>query len=188
MLTPQIEAALSLQQFFEPRGWKWCVIGGLAVQRWGQPRQTLDADVALLTGFGSEESYVDELLSQFQPRHQTAREFALTRRVLLAYSGSGVPIDIALSGLPFEERVIERSSLWQPAVDTTLRTCSAEDLIVYKAFAARGVDWFDIEGVLMRQGERLDIQLILREIAPLAELKEEPEIVERLRAMIKQHK
>lgn len=188
MLTPQIEAALSLQQFFETRGWKWCVIGGLAVQRWGQPRQTLDADVALLTGFGSEESYVDELLSQFQPRHQTAREFALTRRVLLAYSGSGVPIDIALSGLPFEERVIERSSLWQPAVDTALRTCSAEDLIVYKAFAARGVDWFDIEGVLMRQGERLDIQLILREIAPLAELKEEPEIVERLRAMIKQHK
>ena len=36
----------------------------------------------------------------------------------------------------------------------------------------------------MRQGEKLDTDLIVRELTPLAELKEEPEIVERLRGLI----
>ena len=55
---------------------------------------------------------------------------------------------------------------------------------MHKAFANRFLDWADIERILMRQGEKLDTDLIVRELTPLAELKEEPEIVERLRALI----
>jgi hypothetical protein len=32
-----------------------------------------------------------------------------------------------------------------------IRTCSAEDLIVYKAFADRPRDWVDVKGILLRQ-------------------------------------
>jgi hypothetical protein len=32
-----------------------------------------------------------------------------------------------------------------------LHTCSAEDLIVLRAFADRSKDWVDIEGVIIRQ-------------------------------------
>jgi hypothetical protein len=43
------------------------IIGGLAVQRWGEPRQPRDVDVALLTGFGDEASFVDHLLEHYRP-------------------------------------------------------------------------------------------------------------------------
>jgi hypothetical protein len=177
-------AALELQRFCEARNWPHCFIGGLAVQRWGDPRVTKDADLTLLTGFGGEESFVDPLLDAFDGRGSDAREFALRQRVLLLRHSSGVPFDIALAALPFEEDSVARSSLWSVGAQESLRTCSAEDLIVHKCFASRGQDWADVEKVLMRQAARLDVTLILRELAPLATLKEEPEIVTKLEAML----
>ncbi len=67
-MTPQVAAGVELQQFFLVRDWRFCIIGGLAVQRWSEPRQTRDADATLLTGFGSEEPFVDELLLIFESR------------------------------------------------------------------------------------------------------------------------
>ena len=40
-------AAADLQRFCGAHRWKTAIIGGLAVQRWGEPRQTRDVDVAL---------------------------------------------------------------------------------------------------------------------------------------------
>jgi len=45
-----LEAANELQTFCSAAGWKFCFIGGLAVQRWGEPRQTQAADLTLITG------------------------------------------------------------------------------------------------------------------------------------------
>jgi hypothetical protein len=39
----------------------------------------------------------------------------------------------------------------------------------------------------MRQGKRLRVDQIFRELAPLAELKDDPGIVDRLRALFKKH-
>jgi hypothetical protein len=49
------EVARQLQEFCDSRGWRSCFIGGLAVQRWGEPRVTRDADLTVLAGFGHEE-------------------------------------------------------------------------------------------------------------------------------------
>ena len=65
------------------RGWRSCIIGALAVQRWGEPRLTRDVDVSLLTGFGTEAAFIDRLLATFAPRRPDARAFALEYRVLL---------------------------------------------------------------------------------------------------------
>lgn len=62
-------------------------------------------------------------------------------------------------------------------------TCSAEDLIVFKAFAARAQDWVDIKQILVRQGNSLDFAYVYQELAPLCQLKEAPEIVPQLRAL-----
>jgi hypothetical protein len=53
------------------------VIGGLAVQRWGEPRLTRDVDVTVIVALGSEERMVDQALSQFAARREDARVFAL---------------------------------------------------------------------------------------------------------------
>ena len=62
-----------------------------------------------------------------------------------------------------------------------LRICTAEDLIVMKAFAGREQDWMDVRMTIVRQGvETLDWDYILHHLTPLAEVKEEPEILQRL--------
>ena len=81
-----LKAALDLQHFCEIRNWNFCFIGGLAVQPWGDPRATQDADLSLLTGFGNEEAFVDQLLSEYKPRRENGRKFALEYRVLLLWS------------------------------------------------------------------------------------------------------
>jgi hypothetical protein len=96
---------------------------------------------------------------------------------------SGVGIDIALGGLPFEEAAVERSTLYEFAPGISLRTASAEDLIVMKAFASRAKDWVDVEGMAIRQAGRLDWAYVLGHLTPLAELKGEPEILDRLAAV-----
>ena len=109
-MTEVIRAAGELQAICEGQGWKFCIIGGLALQRWGEPRETIDVDMTLLTGFGGEEPFVNILLTAFEPRIENAAQFALTRRVLLLRAQSGVGLDIALGGLPFEESAVSRSS------------------------------------------------------------------------------
>ena len=69
-------------------------------------------------------------------------------------------------------------------LDVGVLTCSAEDLLVHKAFAARDRDWLDIDGIVRRQAE-LDWALVFRELEPLAKLKDAPEIVPRLRKISK---
>ena len=59
------------------RGWNSCIIGGLAVQHWGEPRFTKDVDMTLLTGFGGEETFVREWLAHYEARVPQAAEFAL---------------------------------------------------------------------------------------------------------------
>jgi hypothetical protein len=66
--------------------------------------------------------------------------------------------------------------------------CSAEDLVVFKAFAGREKDWLDIEGVVVRQGARLDRALVWQELEPLLFLKESPESAERLRTLLERHR
>lgn len=186
-MIPVYQAAADLQHFCEDKGWQFCFIGGIAIQRWGEPRYTQDADLTLLTELIDEEKYVDALLGAFLPRRPDAREFALQSRVLLIQHPNGVPFDVALGALPFEERSVERSSLWQAAEGCALRTCSAEDLVVHKAFAARNQDWADIERIIQRQGPKLDTALVFKELTPLVELKEQPEILDQLRRLLEKH-
>jgi len=184
-LSKILKAALEVQSFCEARDWKFCFIGGLAFQPWGDPRGTQDADLTLLTGFSGEEEYVDALTTSFRLRQADGREFALRNRVLLLWSSKGIGIDVGLGGLPFEERSIQRSQLCLFAPGQSLRVCSPEDLIVHKAFASRERDWADVDMVLLRQGSTLNCSQIFEELAPLVALKEDPEIIPRLRNMMR---
>lgn len=176
--------AAELGTFCETRGWRSCVIGGFAVQHWGEPRMTMDVDLSLLTGFGEEENFVDELLRHYAGRLPDAKNFALQNRVLLLRHSSGVGIDIALAALPFEESAVDRSVLIDVEPGCIVRLCTAEDLIVMKAFANRVIDWHDIRGIIVRQGiGNLDWSYINKELAPLCEAKEQPEIMNRLEAL-----
>jgi hypothetical protein len=182
-----IDAALELQTVCQQHGWRFCFIGGIAVQRWSEPRLTDDADLTLLTGFGSEETFIRPLLQEFAPRRPDAAAFALRNRVLLVKNSAGVGLDIALGAVPFEEHTVERSSPFLFPTGQSLVTCSAEDLLVHKCFANRDKDWMDVDGILARQWKKLDLKLVRKELKPLAELKHAPEIIARLEQKISRY-
>ncbi len=180
------EVARQLQEFCDSRGWRSCFIGGLAVQRWGEPRVTRDADLTVLAGFGHEERIIDPLLEKYAARIQDAREYALRHRVLLLVGAGGVGIDVLLGALPYEECLIDRATLFTAAPGVELRSCSAEDLVVLKLFAGRALDIRDAEGVALRNGSRLDWSYIEEQLRPIAEVKEDPGMLkelERLRGL-----
>ena len=83
-----LEAAGEIQSFLESRSWDFCFIGGIALQAWGRPRNTNDADITLLTGIGSEKEFVDELLGAFESRiKEDPADFFVRRRVVLISIG-----------------------------------------------------------------------------------------------------
>jgi len=178
-LDPILSAARELEDFCNERGWQFCFIGGLAVQRWGEPRFTADADLTLLTGFGDEEKFISALCGHFHPRRTDAHQFALQSRVVLLEANNGTPLDVALGAVPFEVNSVRRASPFAIGEGRTLTTCSAEDLLVHKLVANREKDWIDIESVLARQWSKLDLELFRHEVIPLLELKEDPETLPR---------
>ena len=169
-----------MQDFLRAGRERYCLIGAIALQRWGEPRATRDVDITLLCPFGNEAAAADRLLSKFKPRIDDARDFAMRRRVLLLWGGDGIGVDVAFGALPFEERCVDRATDWELSPEIVLHTCSAEDLVVLKTFAGRGQDWVDINGILVRQRQSLDWTQIVAELEPLVMLRETPEHLDRL--------
>jgi hypothetical protein len=129
------DAAEEVCAFMTERQWKFCIIGGLAVQHWGEPRTTLDAGFTLVTGWREEDPFVTAILARFNSRIADAHAFALERRVLLIEASNKVPVDIALGALPFETNMVERATPVEFAPGLKLPCCTAEDLFFMKVFA-----------------------------------------------------
>jgi hypothetical protein len=180
------QSAIRADAILRSLGARYCVIGGIAYQRWGEPRVTRDVDFTIFVGFRNEKPWIAKLLAQFEARIENADEFAAMNRVLLMKDSTGVGIDVSLGCFPFEEEMIQRASDWGTPHAGKISTCSAEDLVTLKAFANRPQDWIDIERVVVRQGFRLDRNLILKSLSPLVELKEEPEILDRLHRVFRE--
>jgi len=174
-----ITTAQDIQSFCERQKWQFCFIGGLALQFWGEQRLTKDVDLALLTGFGSEEIFINLLLENFAARLENAKNFALKNRVVLLKTSGGIGIDISLGAFPFEEEMINNAEYQKYLPDICLKICAAEDLIVLKAFADRDKDWNDIKTVIIKQ-KNLNWNYITTQLSPLVELKYAPEILLKL--------
>lgn len=175
-------AAAEIQHFLQRAAERYCFIGGIALQRWGEPRFTRDVDITLLCPYGAELQAVKPLLAAFVSRIPEAGAFATKHRVLLLNSENGIPIDVALGGIPFEERCVTRATDFDFG-EARLLTCSAEDLVVLKAFAGRPQDWVDIESIAVRQNRVLDWNLVFAELEPLVAVRNVPGLLDRLQQL-----
>lgn len=172
-----VSAAAAVLSTLDSAGIPACLIGGMVISRWGQPRATTDSDASALAPYGEETRVLDVLLGSFRARRPDARAFALAHRVLLLMSSDGVGIDVALAAFPFEIEAIEFATPWNLGEGISIPTCSAEHLIVYKLVAARPQDLIDVDGIIRRQGRRLDADRIRRWGSEFAELKEDPDLL-----------
>lgn len=171
MMNP-LKAAAEVARFLDMRRVPYFVIGGIALQYWGEPRLTRDVDITVLVASERLESFVEEVLLTFAPRLPQAREFALQNRVLLVQTEEGVPADISL-GIPgYEEHALKRAIIMEIPEAGSLRIASAEDLIIHKCVAGRARDVEDVESILIRQRLNLDTSYIrkwLEEFAGVVE-------------------
>ena len=181
-MNPVYEAAVELQQFVKRQRWRFCVIGGLAVYRWGEIRATKDVDISLLVELGDERQYIEKLLKKFKSRIPDAAEFALQNRVLLLTGSNGTPIDIGLASFTYEVEVVERATPFRFDKGVNVVTASAEDLIILKLLAERPIDLFDIRGILVRQPQ-LDWSYLTSRLAGLAELKPDTDMAALLESL-----
>ena len=143
---------------------------------------TQDVDLSVLVEFGREREFVAQVLSKYQGLFEDAEEIAIESRVLPIVVDE-VPADLSLACFSFEEDMINRGSSFEFDDGMSLFTISAEDLIVMKAVSGRPIDWQDVEGVVVKQRERLDMPAALTRLEELRELAE-PDAVRRLESLL----
>ena len=108
-MNEQEAAAWEIHQFFRTLGLPYAVIGGMAVQWWGEPRTTQDVDLTIVAPLDQPSSVIiQQVLDRFPARIENALEFARRSRVILITASNGCPVDISM-GLPgYEDEVMRR--------------------------------------------------------------------------------
>ena len=154
------------------------IIGGMAVIALGFPRTTVDIDITVL----ATHSDLDSLLRRcetagIESRIAGAIDFAKTNRVLLMkHRDSGVEVDISLAALPFEEEAIAHRRV----VDVggiRMAIPRVDDLLVYKMVASRPQDLRDVEELLLRYVDTVDLSRIRGLVGEFAAVLDRPEMV-----------
>lgn len=172
-----LDTAVEVARFLDEHGIPYAIIGGLAVQHWGEARTTRDVDIVVVVSPDETAAFLDAAVHRFKPRIQDAVSFAQKRRVLLIADATGTPVDISL-GIPgYEEEVVQRAVTVDLPDGGSIRLISAEDLIIHKCVAGRPRDQEDIEGILARQKLSIDTDYIRRWLAEFAGLIDDHDVL-----------
>lgn len=127
------------------------LIGGVAVAFRGRSRTTIDVDGIASVDVSALSGFIERAAAHgLRPRFDNEVEFARRNLVVrLAHVATGVDVDISLALSTFELEAIQRAARIRAfgSVFTILQT---DDLLIMKAFARRGRDLGDIEGILDR--------------------------------------
>lgn len=176
------EAAWELHRFLRGLGAQYAIIGGIAVQFWGEPRATRDVDITAAAPEDDQATFIDRVQPMFPSRVSDLPAFARRTRVLPVQASNGVAVDISLAAPGYESRMLERAVELPLAPRRRVRFCTAEDLVIHKAVAGRGIDVQDIRGIITRQRDRLDARYIRRWLREFSAVLESPELLERFEA------
>jgi predicted nucleotidyltransferase len=129
----------------------YMVIGGQAVQVYGEPRLTKDIDITLGLGIDG----VDRVLAvcrsaRLKPLADDVERFARDTMVIPAQDqSSGIRVDFILSFSDYERQAIDRATKVMVG-PTPVRFAALEDLVVHKLVAGRPRDLEDARIVLAK--------------------------------------
>jgi hypothetical protein len=179
-MNPQLEAAWEIGQFLTQHGLTYAIIGGIAVQKWGEPRFTRDIDLAVAYPLADGSAdFVRLITAHFPSRSADPLAFARRTRMVLITASNRVDVDISLALPGYEDDLFARAVDEEIAPGKNVRLCSAEDLIIHKAVAGRPQDLHDIQSVVYRQGAKLDVTYIRRWLKEFGDILDNPDITER---------
>ncbi len=182
-MNPRLEAAWEVHQFLIQRGLEYAIIGGIAVQKWSEPRFTRDVDLSVAAPLTTGSAELVRLITErFPSRTKDPVAFADATRMVLVTASNGVEVDISLALPGYEDHLVARAVDYEIEPGKSIRLCSPEDLIIHKAVAGRPQDIGDIQGIVYRQGGRLDTVYIRQWLEEFADALADSEVVERFEA------
>ena len=176
VLPPEITLA-ALIAWLQSENVSGLIIGGVAASLLGRPRFTRDVDVLILLDDDRWEKFLEAGdRFGFVPRIDNAVPFARRSRVFLVHhKESGIDVDIALAGLPFEAESIEQAK-WRKVGNLTLPLPTPENLIIMKAIAHRPQDMADIKS-LVDANPKLDLRRVRRWVKEFSTALDMPDIL-----------
>ncbi len=174
LVEKQLENPLTMAvRFLEEHGYRYAVIGGIALSQWGHVRATYDVDIKVLVPGTDYAAVRKDIRAAFPDR---ARELAPENPFIVAVNIQGVIVDFLLTLPGYEQLIVERAVL-RDLGGFSAWICSAEDLIIQKVVAGRGKDWLDIEALLIEQHGKLNLAYIEDWLSQFAEALEKPELL-----------
>ena len=103
----------ALSAWLAAAGIPYAVIGGVAVSLQATARYTQDIDAVLWTADDTWDALIASATPfGIRPRIDALLEFAARTRVLLLVHDGGVPIDVSLGALPFEQDLVESAAVF----------------------------------------------------------------------------
>ena len=166
--------------FLDDCGYRYAVIGGVALAQWNVIRFTHDLDIKVLVPDLEYEKARLALRSAFPT---STREEVIKNPLIVAVKIGEVIVDFLLALPGYEELIIKRA-VQRELGDFQALICSAEDLIIQKAVAGRGKDWVDIEALLIEQWGELDKAFIQDWLEQFAEALEMPELLTQYKQLL----
>jgi predicted nucleotidyltransferase len=177
----KLEAPLRVAiNWLESHGYRYAVIGGIAVAQWGFLRYTKDVDIKVLVSMADYTELRESLRSDFPQR---ARPQIPENPAIVDVAIDGITVDFLYTIPGYDELVIEHASKhdlggWE------IWVCSIEDLIVQKMYISRGRDLYDVEELLIAHHEQLDTNYVETWLAQFAEALDNPAILTEYRRLL----
>ncbi len=168
-----VTAVETLSEVFVERGIEYALLGGLATMLRGRPRFTQDVDILLSVPQVALPGLLDELIRrgfsldadtvirEFVQHHMTAFRFGVVR------------IDWLKPVLPLYAHALAAATSIPWTAGHSLRVLAAEGLIITKMVAFRPQDQEDIRTLIAANASELNVELIRREWATVADGEEQ---------------
>ena len=168
-----VTAVETLSEVFVERGIEYALLGGIATMFRGRPRFTQDVDILLSVPQVALPGLLDELIRrgfsldadtvirEFVQHHMTAFRFGVVR------------IDWLKPVLPLYAHALAAATSIPWTAGHSLRVLAAEGLIITKMVAFRPQDQEDIRTLIAANAAELNVELIRREWATVADGEEQ---------------
>lgn len=171
-LTDPTTVALLAAEGFEAAGHRYALYGGLLTAVYGEPRETRDADLAVVdVSVAAAGAALNALGVQASITFENVRFGGLlVSRLTVIASGPSTGLNTVDLVRPRSQRYAElavRRAVVVPLRATRVRLLSLEDFILFKVLSTRERDVEDARTAIRRSGDALDEHLLTREIAAL---------------------
>lgn len=172
-LDDPVATVLKITRLLEHDDVAYGLYGGLAVAAWGVPRETKDADLAVVS---SDADRVAGLLSadgvEVAVAFRRVRFGALVISRVTLFGGEDITglntVDLVEPASPRYAAAAVARAIRAPLRDTEISLLTPEDVVIFKVLSTREKDLEDAAGILARLGPEIELPRIDEELETLA--------------------